>query len=252
MRRSQSKTTYETTTNTIATTFTTTSNGRRIFSGLLFVVSVVIVVGVVVKAVPAAAAADINDGSIVIRTYDAAGVGSDRAAIAVADSILEAAGVAVTWVSCDGVFVRAGDDPCVGPIEPATLAVRFVRELPHDRTGTRDGAVNVALGDSLVDTRLRAGALATIYMDRVSALAATCGVEEPTLLGRAIAHEVGHLLMGTSNHADTGLMRAAWTQDALRRRHPREWLFTPRDARSMRDAVRVRTARQIAAVRTGE
>jgi hypothetical protein len=251
MSRSRTKKRNQTTTDTTITTFTTPEKARRTFAGIFFLVSVVIVVGVVVNGVRVDAA--VVDDAIVIRTYDAAGVDSNRAAaIAVAGAILDAAGVTVTWVACDGVFVRAADDPCVGPIRPDTLAVRFVRELPHQRMGARKASRHVALGDSLVDTRLRAGALATIYLDRVSGLAAACGIDYPTLLGRAIAHEVGHLLIGTSSHADTGLMRAGWTQDALRRDQPREWLFTPRDARSMRDAVRVRTARQLAAARTGE
>jgi hypothetical protein len=109
----------------------------------------------------------------------------------------------------------------------------------------------VALGYSLVDTRLRAGALATVYVDRVAALAAAFRLDVRTLLARAIAHEVGHLLLGTANHAPAGLMRAVWSQHALRHERPGDWIFTPRDAQAMRDAVRMRTARQMAS-RIGE
>jgi hypothetical protein len=86
-------------------------------------------------------------------------------------------------------------------------------------------------------------------VERVSALAATCHLDVRTLLGRAIAHEVGHLLLGTADHAPDGLMRAAWSQHALRHERPGDWVFTPRDAQAMRDAVRMRTARQLAALR---
>ena len=70
----------------------------------------------------------------------------------------------------------------------------------------------MTLGDSLVDTRLRGGALATIYVNRVATLAGRCDVDVQTLLARAVAHEIGHLLLGTSAHASSGLMRAAWSQ----------------------------------------
>jgi hypothetical protein len=185
---------------------------------------------------------------VVIRTYDAStAVGHLAASLAAAGAILEDAGIDVTWVSCDAVFVRRDENPCLAPLAANELAVRFVRLRPH--AAERD---LVTLGDSLVDTRLRAGSLATIYIDRVSALAGRCRIDVRTLLGRAVAHEIGHLLLGTPAHASSGLMRAAWTQEALRRQRPADWVFTPRDAGAMRDAVRVRAARKLAAARIGE
>jgi hypothetical protein len=40
--------------------------------------------------------------------------------------------------------------------------------------------------------------------------------ELSTLLGYAMAHELGHLLLGTNSHSPTGLMRADWrTKDLI-------------------------------------
>ena len=110
----------------------------------------------------------------------------------------------------------------------------------------------MTLGDSLIDTRLRAGSLATIYVNRVATLAGRCGVDVQTLLARAVAHEIGHLLLGTSAHASSGLMRAAWSQASLRRGRAEDWTFTVRDAHSMRETVRTRNARRTAAGKLGE
>ena len=33
----------------------------------------------------------------------------------------------------------------------------------------------------------------------------------PTLLGHVMAHEIGHILQGTSQHSETGMMKAKWT-----------------------------------------
>ena len=195
-------------------------------------------------ALPSTAAAIDPDTRVVIRTYESTTLPADRGStLAAATMILEAAGLDVQWVACDASFGQREDDPCVAPLTANELAVRFVR-LPFSGGHTD----YVALGYSLVDTRRRTGSLATIYVDQVAALADTWHLDVRTLLGRAIAHEVGHLLLGTANHARVGLMRAIWSQDALRREHPGDWVFTPRDAQAMRDAVRTRNARQLAAL----
>lgn len=211
-----------------------------------FVSFVAFVIFVVRFALPATAAVIDPDTRVVVRTYESTTLPGDRAAaLAVAAAILEGAGLDVKWVACDSVLVRRDvHEPCVTPLAANELAIRFVRLPPSQ--GQMDP---IALGYSLVDTRLRAGALATVYVDRVAALAATCHLDVRTLLGRAIAHEVGHLLLGTADHAPDGLMRAAWSQHALRHERPGDWVFTPRDAQAMREAVHVRTARQLAALR---
>ena len=208
------------------------------------------VVTVVVHVVPALAGAAVVDPElqVVIRTYDASSAAGDLTpALDAARAILEHAGIGMTWISCDGTFVRLERSPCLAPLAANELAIRFVRLPAH--LAEQD---LVTLGDSLVDTRLRAGSLATIYVNRVSALALRCHVDRRTLLGRAVAHEIGHLLLGTSAHASSGLMRAVWVPTALRRAGPDEWMFTAADAKAIRDAVRTRVARRMASARLGE
>ena len=200
------------------------------------------------SAVPSQAAVTDPDLGIVIRTYATPGVVSDLSpALAAAAAILEDAGVGMTWVHCEVVFVHRDDHPCLAPLTANELAIRFVRLPPH--LAEQDV---VTLGDSLIDMRLRAGSLATIYVNRVATLARRCGVDVQTLLARAVAHEIGHLLLGTSAHASFGLMRAAWSQIALRRAAAEDWRFTATDALALRERVRVRTARQLAAGKIGE
>lgn len=201
----------------------------------------------VMVAAPVHGAVVDPDFHIVVRTYDrSATLKSLSPAFAGAAAILEQAGVGVTWVHCDVVFVQRDANPCLAPLASNELAIRFVR-LPH--VAEQD---LVTLGDSLVDTRRRVGSLATIYVDRVSALASRCQVEMPTLLARAVAHEIGHLLLGTTAHASTGLMRAAWSQAAIRRSGATDWTFTAPDAHALRESVRGRNVRRLAAGRIGE
>jgi hypothetical protein len=86
----------------------------------------------------------------------------------------------------------------------------------------------------MVDLVEHAGTLATIYIDRVDALAARTGIDRGELLGRAVAHEIGHLVLGTSEHAPFGLMRATWTAAEIQRRVPLDWMFSAQQGRDMR------------------
>lgn len=38
----------------------------------------------------------------------------------------------------------------------------------------------------------------------------------PTLLGHVIAHEIGHLLLGTNAHSRMGIMRSQWHDEEVR------------------------------------
>ena len=119
--------------------------------------------------------------------------------------------------------------------------MRFVgTRLPSHYRG------DLPLGYALVDARTRSGALATIYVERVEWLSSAARVDPRPLLGRAIAHEVGHLLLGTNGHTDAGLMRPVWSCDALRRNDSSDWVFAQSDSQAMRQAVRLRAVPQIA------
>jgi hypothetical protein len=77
------------------------------------------------------------------------------------------------------------------------------------------------------------GWLATLFSDRIDQAAARVGVEPGTLLGRVLAHEVGHLLLGTDYHGDAGVMLGEWP-DSLIGGEARTWRFSMREAERMR------------------
>jgi hypothetical protein len=157
--------------------------------------------------------------------------------MAAATVILEDAGLTIRRLACDSVAAAVVGDACAAPLRAHELSLRLVRLPPPDRSGD-----HVTLGYSLVNTPARFGSLATVYVDRVADLAAASRVDMPTLLGRAIAHEIGHLLLGTAAHAHVGVMRASWSLEVLRHSPAGDWLFTPADAEALRAAARLRTA----------
>ena len=96
------------------------------------------------------------------------------------------------------------------------------------------------LGYALVDGEAQTGTLATIFADRVTAAAARFQVERTMLLGRTLAHELGHLLLGTVSHTRRGLMRAWWTDVDLRRVRGKDWQFSDGETRHLNAALALR------------
>jgi hypothetical protein len=98
-----------------------------------------------------------------------------------------------------------------------------------------------SLGFSLVNRENAHSAwLSSVFTNRVAALANQAGIDPTLLLGRAIAHEIGHLLIGSTAHARTGLMRAFWSHAELTDGSGSEWAFLEKEARAMRSSLSTR------------
>jgi len=97
-----------------------------------------------------------------------------------------------------------------------------------------DRDVSVVLGNALMRRRTGAAVLATVYAAQVQELAHAAGTDAAVLLGRVVAHEIGHLLMRTTRHARHGLMRPQWTRDEVRLNRAADWAFTSEDVMAMR------------------
>jgi hypothetical protein len=185
---------------------------------------------------------------VTIRIYNYAGVPPAElaAARAHADRIFQEAGLSLQWRICR---VPSAAERATGAISRATRATssndactdvlrdrgEFVLRLQASAQTHRPShvALGDSLGDSLIDGRTGGGVLITIDPGRVRAVAAQAGTPSPLILGRAIAHEVGHLLIGTPSHSPHGLMRALWTQRELRENSAEDWQFTNGDIAQM-------------------
>ena len=171
--------------------------------------------------------------TVAIRTYNYAVVSTDHLAAARLEAarIFERAGISLEWIECR-VPGRIEGAACTEPMLPGRdLMLRLV-----DRGPARGERV-VALGESMLDREQRSGVLMTIDVFPVRAVAEQAFTAVQTLLGRAIAHEIGHLLLGSGSHPRSGLMRAFWSRDELRGIKPANWGFSAREAAHMRQAV---------------
>lgn len=170
---------------------------------------------------------------IVVRLVDTADTATTRAtATQVASDILAEAGVDVAWRDCTPT---GGDLRCTDGLSRGEFIVRIMRRyVPRgdERGGGPDTTAitnddGLQLGFAALDPRSHRGVLATIYHDRVVGVAMRARVSHARLLGRAIAHELGHLLLRGDRHGESGLMRAVWTDGELARERQADWLFTP-------------------------
>jgi hypothetical protein len=200
------------------------------------VVLAIVIMWFGVAAVPAAVTQQMWT-QVQVRVYDTSGqTKTERAvALALAADILSVTKTAVAWRVCDQQDLRGHRDDCDARVEAGTLLVRILRSSRSSQI-----ASGSALGHAIIDTRTGTGVLATVYFDRVAQRAAHARVSQPRLLGRAIAHELGHLLLSTTAHSAEGLMRAEWTRDELRAELASDWIFTPVEIVSIQSRPRRR------------
>ena len=197
----------------------------------------------VIVATAGAGTASAEPAGIVVRTFNnyRVAAGDLREARAHASAILSAARITVTWIDCWHGDTPAVDAParCAEPVG-SDLVLRLQR-APEAR-----GDQFVSLGFSLVTPKagLKASTttplpfLATVYADLAEGVARRAGVGSRPVLGRAIAHEIGHLLLNVNDHPREGVMRAAWLQAELRRRsHSKDWAFLEPEVAAMHAAI---------------
>ena len=178
------------------------------------------------------AQADVRVPGVAIRIYDGASVdaATRSAALRTAADIVAASGVSAAWQDCAGGGALPRCDLARGPRDlMIRILTRGGADAPHPGSlagRTEASPSRVVLGFAAVEPGSGAGVLATIYMDRVRVTARHLGLSTSVLLGRVIAHEVGHLL-GSAGHMDRGMMREVWTDAQLAHDRPEDWRFTP-------------------------
>jgi hypothetical protein len=177
--------------------------------------------------------------AIIVRAYDTFGVHPRDWATSqrTTSAILSQAAVGTIWHECRTARGPSARPPraCEDRLGRHELVVRLTPAPRSDLSAS-------AFGYAHVNSATGRGSLATVFPDRVLAAAHRLGLDRGELLGRAIAHEIGHLLMGSRAHAADGLMRSHWSDDLLRNERRREsWLFTPIGAYELQRAIVTRS-----------
>ncbi len=81
------------------------------------------------------------------------------------------------------------------------------------------------------------GCYADLFYDRASLVHEISHISMATILGHGIAHELGHLLLGTNSHAPAGIMRARWQPADLASASQGHLLFSTLESQEMRNKL---------------
>ena len=118
-----------------------------------------------------------------------------------------------------------------GDADADRRSVMRVVLLPYE-TGDLRRSENRVMGAAV--RTVNGNAIAYVFYRRVQAEADRYRVSTGLVLGSAIAHELGHLLLPLAAHAPTGLMRACWSRDEFNRAEQGQLRFLPGDAERIR------------------
>ena len=206
---------------------------------LLLRVSLSLVVLRLVWTFPKSASAAESAATTTVLVYNNAHVspGILSAAEHEAGRILDRAGVGIIWVECPTGLATAGAErPCSPTLKSTDIMLR-VLPLPAQHN-LRADVFGFAISSNL----------ASVYYDSAVRLA----VEEEyvefdarSILGCVIAHELGHLFLGSNSHSSAGIMRSPWGQKQVQQALMGTLLFTAEQAKVMRAEARVRTKLQM-------
>jgi hypothetical protein len=132
-----------------------------------------------------------------------------------------AIGVSIQWAA------PAAMPPAATPPAQAIRVVLLSRE-----TGDLRLSANTVLG-AAVHTPSGSG-LAYVFYRRVQEKAEAYAVSTALVLACAMAHELGHLLLPSREHAADGLMRAHWRRDEFRQADQGQLRFSADEGQRIR------------------
>ena len=123
-----------------------------------------------------------------------------------AGRVLRDAGVDVLWLNCleDGMQ-SASFEQCIDPSFPLHFDLRIVRSSRNLQASVLGIAFFADDGQ---------GCCADVFYHEVQRL--QYAIDVSVILGHAMAHELGHLLLGMNAHSPSGIMRAHWTREDLK------------------------------------
>jgi hypothetical protein len=156
-----------------------------------------------------------------------------------ASRILNEADLRIVWLNCPVRHSTTGSqDPCQEPLEVTDIVLRIVPQP------TQNKFQDTVFGFSVVPV------LATVYYNHAlrRAKSDNAEFETPIILGSVIAHEVGHLLLGSNSHSISGVMQPRWERKQIRQAMTGTLLFTPGQAKLMQEETQTRMRLQTASV----
>jgi hypothetical protein len=196
-----------------------------------------VIAGVLTAFVPGTQSrAQTNSHDLIVHVYNQAHLPTpslDRA-LQRAASVLATADVKPVWVpgSPDAAEAHSFDlskHEGQRPSGRQFLVLLLAKQVP---SGYARGALGIAFPQS------EAGVSAMVFCDRVDRTPHE--IDGPTLLGLAIAHEIGHVLLNTSAHGNAGIMKSPWLRADVEQAEARLAMFTRSERNTIRQQLSAR------------
>ena len=152
-----------------------------------------------------------------------------------ASRILDKAGLRVAWLECPVTPVAVPQqEPCQRVLEGTDISLRVLA------TPIRNIFQDTAFGFAIYPV------LASVYYEYALRRAKNddAEFEIPIILGCVIAHELGHLLLGSGGHSHEGIMQARWESSQFRQLMIGTLLFKAEQSKAMQESARTRTEGQ--------
>jgi hypothetical protein len=145
--------------------------------------------------------------------------------------IFRKAGVEIEWADCPLNDQDPSSYPGCPEVSGATEL--FLRIFPKVAAKADTG------GEAFVAARI-----ANIFWSRVEQRVQGLNVPAPRFLAHTIAHELGHLLLGSNSHSPTGIMIAKWDAQAVIRICQEGLYFNRQQSELIRSELRQRRDQQ--------
>jgi hypothetical protein len=159
-----------------------------------------------------------------IRVFDRAGVPGLTMGYAEAEAerLLATAGIRIEWLNIRATEIRPYRFACMS----SDVCLEVVR---GSKPGLEQNVFSAAIWHA-------SEARGLVLYDRVLA-ARRPSVFAFQILGKTMAHEVGHLLLGPESNSGTGIMRPLWATRDFDFERGALWFFTPQQRSSMHAEV---------------
>ena len=177
--------------------------------------------------------------TIMVEMYDLAGIRSRTLAQGeqLAARIFATAEIDTRWTSGSALdtahlasdFSASSQRGCASAVYLTAVRVQLLLRAPN-------GFSSQALGYALPCAER--GMQVTLYADRMRTVSCSTFAGFSRVLGYALAHEIGHVLLRSSTHESHGLMKAVWAKNDWQRAAVMIIPFTPEQARQMTGMLR--------------
>ena len=148
-----------------------------------------------------------------------------------ASAIFSHSGIEVDWLVC------AAANP--NDFVPRRTACSVLTWPSHLSVRIRSRGVSVSadtFGQAFVSAEGE-GLYSNVYYQNLARSARHPELSDAELLGCVLAHELGHLLLGTNSHSASGLMQARWDSSTLRTAALSSLFFTPAQSATLRSRL---------------